>query len=630
MRGVFANLFLLCYAPLLGQNDSIPGINDLQELEGAIIEYKIAGADSGCPVKVNSIPVKMLDRSASSSRILAIGGLSGVDLITAGGGTVRPSIRGLSGQRIATLYRGARIESQAWGEDHGIYLPEQGVSRVEVIKGPSAIAYGADCIGGVVNFVQETPLQEIGRKSDFSLRTFSATDGYKASIITRRRSENAHHSFCGGYNSHGDYMTPNQGVAVNSKYDQFFAQGVFGYVKDWGLIDGAYSSAYNISGIISNEGWQQSGDHLITVNSTFLLGLFKVKPTLTYQLNHRKEFHSHEGEDSLELDMSLRTANLEIKGVRSFTTYGTIIIGLQGNVKTNTNGEEIEELYIPNATSSNLGAYSIYAYQINKFSFKGAIRGDYKVVIWDEESRAYPMAAGSLGVNYKLTQNARLNLIGSLSNRAPSIAELTADGVHHGAFRYERGDAYLEAETAKNIEVSLNRVSQNLRLDISLFRNQIDGFIHYKPTDEEIVGYTVYDFTATDALIEGGEFGVAFQEKMLGLTAKANLTYFTGSDLIANESLPFIPPITLGSSLDYERDELGKFSDFYAIASYTKTPGFQVFNLSTGLSLNEMVDLQLSASNLFNEEYVPVMSLLRELNIPQPGRDISVKLSFNF
>ena len=34
-------------------------------------------------------------------------------------------------------------------------------------------------------------------------------------------------------------------------------------------------------------------------------------------------------------------------------------------MKTNTNGEEIEELYIPNATSSNLGAYSIYAYQMN-------------------------------------------------------------------------------------------------------------------------------------------------------------------------------------------------------------------------------------------------------------------------
>ena len=39
---------------------------------------------------------------------------------------------------------------------------------------------------------------------------------------------------------------------------------------------------------------------------------------------------------------------------------------------------------------------------------------------------------------------------------------------------------------------------------------------------------------------------------------------------------------------------------------------------------------QLSGNNLLNEEYDPVMSLLWELNIPQPGRDLSVKISFDF
>ena len=42
----------------------------------------------------------MLDRSASSSRILAIGGLSRVDLITAGGGTVRPSLEGFQAKEL--------------------------------------------------------------------------------------------------------------------------------------------------------------------------------------------------------------------------------------------------------------------------------------------------------------------------------------------------------------------------------------------------------------------------------------------------------------------------------------------------------------------------------------------------
>ena len=113
---------------------------------------------------INSIDVSSLDRSASSSRLLALVSVPGVDMISAGGGTLRPSIRGLYGLRITTLYRGAKIESQAWGEDHGIYIPEQGVNRVEIIKGPSALAYGVDGIGGVINFIADTPLQNVGRE----------------------------------------------------------------------------------------------------------------------------------------------------------------------------------------------------------------------------------------------------------------------------------------------------------------------------------------------------------------------------------------------------------------------------------------------------------------------------------
>ena len=53
-----------------------------------------------------------------------------------------------------------------------------------------------------------------------------------------------------------------------------------------------------------------------------------------------------------------------------------------------------------------------------------------------------------------------------------------------------------------------------------------------------------------------------------------------------------------------------KVQGFLCIASYTKTPRFQVFNLSTGLSLNERLS-SIECEYLFNEEYVPVMSLLR-------------------
>ena len=64
--------------------------------------------------------------------------------------------------------------------------------------------------------------------------------------------------------------------------------------------------------------------------------------------------------------------------------------------------------------------------------------------------------------------------------------------------------------------------------------------------------------------------------------------------------------------------------------SYTETPAFDVLSLSMGYDVFSIVNLQFSVNNLLNEEYVPVMSLLRELDKPQPGRDFSVRFSLKF
>ena len=119
-----------------------------------------------------------------------------------------------------------------------------------MIKGPSALAYGTDCIGGVLNFIAENPLNSNGSEKGVNYRWFSNTNGYQASFITKSRSDKKYHSYSGGYNNHGNYLRPNREEVANSYYEQFFGQGEFGYILDWGLIDGAYSSAYNNAGII--------------------------------------------------------------------------------------------------------------------------------------------------------------------------------------------------------------------------------------------------------------------------------------------------------------------------------------------------------------------------------------------
>ena len=212
-------------ARISGPSLTIALKEDLLNLDEVVVEAQSRSSQGGSMVKIATISETQLNRSALPSQIQSLANTPGVDMISMGSGIVKPVIRGLSGLRIATLFRGARIESQAWGEEHGIYLPEQGIDRVEIIRGPSALIFGADAIGGVINFLPSPPSDEIGRASVISLRGFSATTGLQASLQTKKRSRYSHHSFSGGYNAHNSYLLPDRSTAENSQYRQFFAQG---------------------------------------------------------------------------------------------------------------------------------------------------------------------------------------------------------------------------------------------------------------------------------------------------------------------------------------------------------------------------------------------------------------------
>jgi iron complex outermembrane receptor protein len=617
---------LICVYPTLGvlaqthlNTDSIPPV--VLDLDEVVVEADNLASGMGCPVRIASLKVGELDRSSFPSRILALSKEPGVDMITMGAGVIKPVIRGLSGLRVTTLYRGARIESQAWGEDHGIYIPEEGVDRVEVIKGPSALAFGTNSIGGVINFLPDHPLQEEGRESRISLRGFSASSGMQASLITKTTSERAHHSFSGGYNSHENYLQPDGTEVENSGYGQFFAQGVFGYAVDWGLINGAYSSSYNTAGIIGSQEMQQSGDHLISTNATFIKMGMTWRPSVSYQLNHRTEFH----EDDVDLDLSLRTLRYDVKGMSLEKGNWEIIVGSQGQRATNTNGELLtsEYIFIPDARCTEVGAYTISTWKREKLNVKAAVRGDLLGLDWGETHKSFTIGSYSLGVNYTLGKNTSLLASLSSSGRAPGLSELTANGVHLGAFRYELGDSELSPERSRNADLNFHHGTPQASIDISVFRNAIDDFIYFKELPTMIAGYNVYQYTATDALLQGGEVSISISPSDTPLAISSSVSYVDGVDLLSDESLPFMPPLTWSSELTYEKGA-------FATVSYDKTPQFQLVHLSAGLPLTDRIDCLVSVRNLLNTEYIPVLSLLRELQIPESGRNISVKLSLNF
>ena len=105
---------------------------------------------------------KILDTDAlATSATLGLGDaledFLGVSVTDFGSAVSRPTIRGLSGDRVAVLNNGVRIRDvSGLGADHSMDADLFNAEQVELIKGPASLLYTKGAIGGVVNVVDNT------------------------------------------------------------------------------------------------------------------------------------------------------------------------------------------------------------------------------------------------------------------------------------------------------------------------------------------------------------------------------------------------------------------------------------------------------------------------------------------
>src|SRR5688572_28393846 len=88
----------------------------------------------------------------------------------------RPVIRGLDGDRVLILQDGQRVgDLSSQSGDHGVPINPAAAQKIEVVRGPATLLYGANAIGGLVNVITDQiptkPMMGVSGNFAFDLGT---------------------------------------------------------------------------------------------------------------------------------------------------------------------------------------------------------------------------------------------------------------------------------------------------------------------------------------------------------------------------------------------------------------------------------------------------------------------------
>jgi iron complex outermembrane receptor protein len=623
-------------------------------------------------------PVNISTMSQSEARELgaysisdALAKLPGMSQLTTGKGISKPVIRGLYGNRIQTQVLGIRFDNQQWQDEHGLGLSDDGIDRIEIIKGPAAIMYGSEAMGGVLNIIDEKPADVGKLEQDINLRMFSNTVGGALDYGAKKSNERNAWKLRFGAESYGDYLDGNDNRVYNTRFDGITGKGTYSFWKNnWHSTNNLITS-FNRYGFLMDSSlrridttasrWSRnySGPHhqvfftVLTSQNTIYEGQTKWKINLGIHSNLRQE---QEGGNKISLEMLLNTFAGDVQWVRDLNQTTEFTAGVQPMFQVNSNfGSRV---IVPDATLFENGIFGYLKKSWNKLVLETGLRFDLKDITAYEtsdftfsddtvpgEGLLFLSPNGSLGIAYKPAEKFSFKINVSSGYRAPNLAELYSNGLHEGTLRWEIGDADLKKENNINPEVAAIYETKIFSANISAYYNQIFNYIYLNPTGEKYYGFDIYEYVQKDANLTGGEVSLDVSPSFVPLDLSASYSIIRGqtSD---DENLPFIPSdkilaqlkanlfngkhpnetyVMSGIEYHFAQDKVGQFE--------TPTDAYTLVNLGAGTVLHfdkQIIELTLFCNNLLDVAYVDALSRYKDYGILNPGRDINLNIRMPF
>ncbi len=470
LRPAALSLALACALPalaqqaapvLLAQNLHAPSLR-----ETVVTATRTEQPLSDLVADVSIVDRKTIEASGATSVVDLLARLPGVQITRNGGvgNSASVYLRGAETRFTAVYIDGVRVDSQSTGGAVWEQIPLSQIDRIEVLRGPAAAVYGSDAIGGVVQLFTRKgrgpaqPYVGVGvgnhgtRKVEAGISGASGAFDYALGVAHERSKGYDIRTSDAKANPDRDGYQSTSGNArvgfkvnarhrldatllasyMNSGYD------AFGY-KPLAPDDDRNKNRLRTAGLSWNAQWSNAYSTRLSVTDT--LSRYETEPSL-----YRTE-----------------------TSLRGYVWQNEVRLGAHRLSATLERRED----------SLNNPALDVYSKTIDRDRSQNAIALGYGIhsgahtvqlnVRHDEDSEFGGKNTGSAAYGYEFAPKWRATASAGTAFRAPTLYQRFS----------EYGDASLQPESSRNVEVGLRYAQGSSSFSATAYRNRVTNLISF-------------------------------------------------------------------------------------------------------------------------------------------------------
>ncbi|MDD2713290.1 MAG: TonB-dependent receptor [Simplicispira sp.] len=444
---------------LLAQNLHAPMLH-----ETVVTATRSAQPLSDLVADVSIVDRETIERSGATGLGDVLARLPGVEISRSGGvgNATNVFLRGAEGRFTAVYIDGVRVDSQSSGGAQWEQIPLAQIERIEVLRGPAAAVYGSDAIGGVVQLFTKkgegapTPYVGVGlgthhlRKIEAGVSGAAGEGGAfdYALGLTRAQSDGYDVRNNAGHNPDRDDHTSTSGHArlgfkINARHRldaTLLAHRMdSGYDASPAPADDRNQNRLRTAGLTWEAQW--SAAYTMRLSVTDALSRYATHPSL-YQTE--TQLRGYLWQNEVRLGAHRVSAALERRE------------DALNNPALDQWSKTIDQGRSQNALA--LG----YAYSASAHTLQ---------VNWrhDNDSEFGGKNTGSVAYGYAFAPHWRATASAGTAFRAPTLYQRFS----------EYGDAALQPETSRNVELGLRYAQASSAFSAVVYRNRVTNLINF-------------------------------------------------------------------------------------------------------------------------------------------------------